>query len=143
LAEATDLWVEAWARTYPDIDFEARRVWFVERIVDLRDRGATALCAFDAADGRMAGFITLEAGHIDQLAVAVQAWGSGAASVLLSEAKRRCEDLALDVNRDNARAVRFYEREGFRRIGEGASAQSGLGTWRYEWRRTAEISPSS
>lgn len=121
----------------PAIDFEARRAWFVGRMVGLRDSGATILCAFDASDGRMAGFITLEnGGHIDQFAVAVHAWGTGAAVALLNEIKRMSAGgaLTLDVNQDNKRAVRFYEREGFRRVGEGRNAASGAATWRYQWR---------
>ncbi len=119
----------------PAIDFEARRVWFVDHIVALQARGADITCAFDAADGRMAGFVTHEKpGHIDQLCVAVEAWGSGAAPVLLNAVKRLSGgSLILDVNQDNARAVRFYEREGFRRLGEGRNPSSGLATWRFEW----------
>jgi putative acetyltransferase len=41
----------------------------------------------------------------------------------------------VDVNQDNPRAVRFYEREGFRRLHEGVNPNSGLRTWRLEWRR--------
>jgi putative acetyltransferase len=137
LPEASDLWVEAWARTMPEIHFEARRAWFVDRMVALSGSGATILCAFDALEGRMAGFITLEKrGHIDQFAVAPHVWGTGAAAALLNEGKRLSGGvpLALDVNQDNARAVRFYEREGFRRMGEGRNASSGLATWHYRWR---------
>lgn len=136
LSEATDLWVEAWARTMPDLDFQARRAWFVAHIAQMRDRGAEFICAFDADDGHMAGFITHEKpGQIDQFAVAARDWGSGAAAALLDEAKRLSAggSLMLDVNQDNPRAVRFYEREGFNRVGEGRNQSSGLATWRYEW----------
>ena len=40
---------------------------------------------------------------------------------------------ALDVNQANARAVRFYEREGFRKVGEGVNPVSGLETLAMEW----------
>ncbi|NOT41343.1 MAG: GNAT family N-acetyltransferase [Alphaproteobacteria bacterium] len=136
LPEATDLWVEAWTRAMPGTGFEARRVWFVDRLAQLNDGGATILCAFDVLDGRMAGLITLETdGHIDQLAVAVHVWGSGAATALLNEVKRMHAGgpLTLDVNQDNARAVRFYEREGFRRVDARRNATSGLPIWRYQW----------
>lgn len=136
LPEAIDLWVEAWARTMPDLDFQARRAWFVAHIAQLRDRGAEVICAFDAADGHMAGFITHEKpGHIDQFVVGVRDWGSGAAAALLDTAKNLSVggSLSLDVNQDNPRAVRFYEREGFDRVGEGRNPASGLATWRYEW----------
>lgn len=136
LAEATALWVEAWTRTMPGVDFHARREWFVIHIAQMRDRSADIICAFDAADGHMVGFITHEKpGYIDQFAVAVRDWGSGSAAVLLDEAKRLSAggSLTLDVNQDNLRAVRFYEREGFSRVGDGRNATSGLATWRYRW----------
>jgi putative acetyltransferase len=136
LPEATDLWVDAWSRAMPAIDFEARRAWFVDRIGALRANGAAVTCAFDVRDGRMVGFVTLESdGHIDQLAVGVHAWGSGAVGVLLDALKRRAARLYLDVNQDNARAVRVYEREGFRRGSPGVNSASGLATGRYEWQR--------
>jgi putative acetyltransferase len=93
------------------------------------------VCAFDVADGSMAGFVTLdEGGHVDQLASATSAWGRGAAKALLDESKRRSPRLHLDVNQENPRAVRFYEREGFQRTGAGVNPVSGRATWRYMWR---------
>ena len=134
MPEAVDLWVAAWSRAMPEIDFEARRAWFVDHLAALRGKGCDIICAFRSSNGEMAGFITHEKpGQIDQLCVAVDAWGSGAAGVLLNEVKRLSGGhLALDVNRDNPRAVRFYEREGFCRVGQ-AHSPSGLATWRYEW----------
>jgi putative acetyltransferase len=84
----------------------------------------------------MAGFVTLdiESGHIDQLAVAPAFWSKGAAKALLDHAKRQSDGvLRLDVNQDNPRAVRFYEREHFRRRTAAANPMSGMKTWRYEW----------
>lgn len=118
------------------LDFHARREWFGAHIGQMRDRGADIICAFDAADGHMVGFITHEKpGYIDQFAIAVRDWGSGSAAALLDEAKRLSAggSLMLDVNQDNPRAIRFYEREGFSRVHEGRNATSGLATWRYEW----------
>lgn len=139
LPEAVDLWVEAWSNAMPGIDFEARRAWLVDRLAAMLEQGVSIACAFDASDGRMAGFITRSAdGHIDQLVAGVHAWGAGAACMLLDEAKRQCGgELYLDVNQDNARAVRFYEREGFRRAGAGHNSASGLATWQYRWQRGA------
>ena len=135
LPEAADLWIAAWTRAMPAIDFEARRAWFVDHVVALQARGADIVCAFSAADGRMVGFVTHEKpGNVDQLCVAADAWGSGAATALLNAVKRLSGgSLSLDVNQDNARAVRFYEREGFRRVRAGLNPSSGLATWRYEW----------
>jgi putative acetyltransferase len=40
----------------------------------------------------------------------------------------------LDVNQSNKRAVRFYERAGFVRIGDGVNSRSGAATHLYEWK---------
>ena len=135
LPELTDLWIESWIAAMPDIDFEARRVWFVDHLTALRDRGAEVTCAFDGRTGTMAGFITMDraSGHIDQLAVAPAYWGEAAATALLQYIKRPAAHLHLDVNQDNPRAVRFYEREGFRRTAAGINPNSGRKTWRFEW----------
>lgn len=145
LPELVDLWIDAWARTMPSMDFEARRAWFVDHVTSLVDDGARACLAFDPANGSMVGFVTLEphTGHVDQLVVGVGYWGQGCAAALLAwaraEAQRSgCERLWLDVNQDNPRAVRLYEREGFRRVHEGVNPNSGLRTWRYEWRRGSD-----
>lgn len=136
LTEMSDLWVASWAHAMTGIDFEARRSWFVDHVVQLRARGAAIVCAFTVADGGMAGFITLDSrGFIDQFAAATVAWGRGAATALLDDAKRRSAHLQLEVNQENPRAVRFYEREGFRRTGAGVNAASGRPTWRYAWER--------
>jgi putative acetyltransferase len=53
----------------------------------------------------------------------------------MDEAKRISPSLIrLDVNQINGRAVRFYEREGFMRAGEGVNKHSGAPTWLYEWK---------
>lgn len=137
--EAVDLWVEAWSRTMPVIDFEVRRAWLVDHLSALLAQGVAVVCALDAEDGRMAGFIARDpSGHIDQLVVGVHAWGVGAGRMLIDDAKHASNgELHLQVNQDNLRAVRFYEREGFRRIGASVNPASGLATWRYRWRRGA------
>lgn len=142
LPELVDLWIDAWSRTMLAIDFEARRAWFVDHLVSMIDAGTQVCLAFDPANGSMAGFMTLEphTGHVDQLAVSVRYWGTPCASELLAWARAEvhrcgCDRLWVDVNQDNPRAVRVYEREGFRRLHEGINPISGLRTWRYEWRR--------
>jgi putative acetyltransferase len=120
----------------PAIDFETRRVWFADRLSALRDGGVAITCVFDTTNGDMAGFITLDlkSGHIDQIAVAPGHWGSSAAGTLIAGAKSRAQGrLTLEVNQDNARAVRFYEKQGFHRRAAGVNPNSGLKTWTYEW----------
>jgi len=136
LPELTDLWAAAWAKAMPTIDFDARRAWLVERVDQLRAQGCEVICALDAATGKMAGFITIDpsSGHIDQLASAPRYWSRGAAAELLEETKRRAtRALTLEVNQDNARALRFYEKHGFRRRAAGVNPNSGLKTWHYVW----------
>lgn len=137
LPELTDLWVAAWNKAMPAIDFETRRSWFVDHLIAMHDRGVEVMCAFDPANGDMAGFITLEvaSGHIDQLAVAPAYWSREAADALIAHAKSRAPGaLRLEVNQDNPRAVRFYEKNGFHRRAVGMNPTSGLKTWRYEWK---------
>jgi putative acetyltransferase len=135
LPELVDLWIESWQQTMPAIDFEARRSWFVDHLNGLRDSGGQVVCAFDAG-GAMAGFVTIDpaAGLLDQIAVATCHWGSSVARALLDEAKRRSPaKVWLDVNQDNTRAVRFYEKNGFIREAASVNPRSGLKTWRYRW----------
>lgn len=118
----------------PAIDFEARRGWFVDHMAKLKTRGDAVTCAFDAANGTMAGMVTVDdSGYIDQLAVSPAYWGKGAAETLLAALKGKAKPLRLEVNQDNPRAVAFYEKQGFTRRAAGVNPSSGLKTWRYEW----------
>lgn len=120
----------------PQIDFEARRAWLRDHLSGLEASGFQTICAFDT-QGIMLGFVTVcpKTHDLAQLAVTPDAWGSGLASQLLAEARRLSpQALVLDVNVDNPRAIRFYQREGFVRTGEGVNALSGLKTLRMEWR---------
>jgi putative acetyltransferase len=137
LPELVDLWVESWSEVYDGIDFDARRGWFVDHIGAWTGAGGLCLAAFDGADGAMAGFILHKAdeGHLDQLCVRRDRKGRGVAPALMAEAKRLSPDgVHLDVNAMNLRAIRFYEREGFVKTGEGVSPTSGLPIFRYRWR---------
>lgn len=111
------LWVEVWSQTYPTIDFEARRAWFRARLVDFMEERVAVIVAEER--GELLGLVTIDpiTGWLDQMAVRAQARGTGVASVLMAEAKRVGPSrITLDVNADNLRAIRFYEREGFRLV---------------------------
>jgi putative acetyltransferase len=136
-AELIELWLAAWAATYPQVDFETRRDWFAEHLALLQTQGCTTLAARDGV-GKLAGFVIFNAvsGWLDQFAVHPDAFGAGISRALMREAKRLAPGfLQLDVNADNARAVAFYEREGFRRTGEGVNPNSGAQTLSMEWRQ--------
>ena len=128
LEALADLWVASWAEAMPQIDFRARRAWLLDHVKTLEAQGALTFCALDA-EGRRLGFATVdpESGVLDQIAVAPQAKGAGAARALILKARATSRaPLRLDVNRDNPRALRFYLREGFVVEGEGVNPRSGL-----------------
>ena len=134
--EMLDLWVESWTATMPDIDFTARREWFAAHLDMLRATGARVIGACDPDDA-LFGFVAIDPSTrvLDQLVVARRAFGKGVAALLIAEARRLCPDrIALSVNAANARARRFYAREGFVVTGESVNARSGLPTLIMEWR---------
>ncbi len=156
-----DVWVASWRATYPEIDFEARRDWLMRHVRDLEAVGGVTLCLFDAGstldhaafgqnrpnaedvidskslERALAGFVVINPadGWLDQICVAPDRFGAGLGASLLSAARNISPNLIrLDVNADNLRAIRFYERDGFSRVGRGANTLSGRETIMMEWR---------
>jgi putative acetyltransferase len=132
---AIELWRRTWQQAYPEIDFTARLDWWRQRWREELVPAATITLA--EADGRMAGFVTVDPRtfDLDQLVVAPEAWGRGIASALLVEAKRISPaGLDLHVNKDNARAIRFYEKHGFVICGEALNWRSGAPVHKMSWR---------
>jgi putative acetyltransferase len=132
-----DMWVASWSEAMPQIDFEARRGSFTQILSDLSADGYHLLGTFNGI-GAMVGFVALkpETGHLDQICVAADQKGSGHALVLLNAAKSLGPGvLTLTVNQANPRAIRFYERNGFVRTGEGVNPRSGLPVSHYRWQR--------
>jgi putative acetyltransferase len=131
------LWVAAWRDVFPLIDFPARAPWFAGHLDGCLAKGATLTLAEDAQG--LAGFALFDAasGEMDQLCVAPRAQGAGAARALMAALKQASPRIALAVNRDNPRALRFYEREGFRVTGESVNPRSGLPVLAMEWTREA------
>ena len=129
LAPLADLWVASWQEAMPAIDFAARWAWISAVLAN----PANTTLVFER-DGSALGFAILEGALLHQLVVARAAKGSGVAVALVAAVKAQAPGgLALEVNQDNPRAVRFYLREGFRRTGEGRNAGSGLATWHMRW----------
>ena len=139
LAPLADLWVAAWQMVMPQIDFAARRAWLITCVKDIEAQGGTTVCAYDATN-EVAGFFLLDLNraYLEQIVVAPPLSGSGLARLLIGEAQRLCpHGLTLDVNADNLRALRFYEKAGFRRGEPGVNPVSGLATWRMHWQSVA------
>jgi putative acetyltransferase len=131
---AIALWLRTWQETYPDIDFTARLAWWRERWRSELVPQTQIVVAENA--GGMVGFVTVDpiTLYLDQIVVAPEAWGSGAAEALIEQARRMSpHGLDLQVNQDNARAIRFYEKQGFLITGEDRNASGRLTFW-MKWR---------
>jgi len=132
---AIELWRRTWQHSYPAIDFSARVDWWRQRWRDELVPVATITVAESA--GTMVGFVTVDRsnGYLDQIVVAPEAWGCGVAEALIGEAKRLSPTgLDLLVNTDNARAIRFYDKQGFVNAGSASNPTSGRPVYRMIWR---------
>ena len=133
-----DMWVAAWQAAYPAIDFSARRDWARAHIAELKRTGSHALVA--ACGGRIVGALVVDpaTGYLDQIVVASEFQGRGIGEVLLARARAIApEGLELNVNQDNARAIRFYEKQGFAVTGEDVNPRSGAPIFKMSWRPAA------
>ena len=130
---AITLWQRTWQLAYPGIDFAARVPWWRERWRKELVPSAAIIVAEQA--GELVGFVTIDDnGYLDQLVVVPEHWGSKLADALVDEAKLRSPGgVTLLVNRDNARAIRFYERNGFVQAGEDVNPTSGRPVLRMAW----------
>jgi putative acetyltransferase len=132
---AIDLWRRTWQAAYPHIDFATRVAWWRKRWRSELVPQAQIMVA--EMDGVMEGFVTVDpkSGYLDQIVVAPEFWGSNVATMLLDRAKRISPArLDLLVNKDNARAIRFYEKRGFVLAGDGANTVSGRPVHKMKWR---------
>lgn len=132
---AIALWQRTWQATYPDIDFAARVPWWRERW--RTELVPTAEIAIAEAEDAMVGFVTvdLRSRYLDQIVVAPEFWGQDLGRTLIDEAKRLSPTgLDLHVNQDHARAIRFYEKQGFAKAAPDANPISGRPTWLMNWR---------
>jgi GNAT superfamily N-acetyltransferase len=87
--------------------------------------------------GAIVGMMAVEPGVLDQLYVRPDRLGEGIGRRLLDVARDRSPDgLTLYTFQDNARARRFYERNGFvaEWFGDGSTNEEGQPDVRYVWR---------
>jgi putative acetyltransferase len=131
---AIELWRATWQQAYPAIDFTARVAWWRERWRNELVANAAIIVA-EQADA-LVGFVTIDGtGYLDQLVVGPDHWGSPLATSLVDEAKRLSPNgVTLLVNKDNARAIRFYERNGFGHAGEDVNPTSGRAVLKMRWK---------
>ena len=131
---AIELWRATWQQAYPAIDFNARVAWWRERWRNELVPNAAIIVAEQAQT--LIGFVTIDgSGYLDQLVVSPGHWGSKLAGALVDEAKHLSPGgVTLKVNKDNARAIRFYERNGFEHAGEDVNPTSARPVLRMTWR---------
>jgi len=132
---AIELWRRTWLQAYPRINFNARVDWWRQRWCEELVPTATIVVAETAAG--LIGFVTVDPKtfDLDQIVVAPEAWGLGVAAALMTKAKRISPaGLDLHVNKDNWRAIRFYEKQGFVISGEAINWRSGAPVHRMSWR---------
>jgi GNAT superfamily N-acetyltransferase len=103
----------------------------------VRDRLIPTLETWVVVDGeRVVALMTLAPGWIEQLYVAPDRLGEGFGGRLVTLAKeRQPAGLTLWTFQVNARARRFYERNGFVAVelGDGSTNEEGQPDVRYEW----------
>jgi putative acetyltransferase len=130
---AIALWQETWQQAYPEIDFAARVAWWRERWRSELVPNAAIIVA--EQENALVGFVTIDGqGYLDQLVVSPDRWGSDLANALVKEAKRLSPGgVTLLVNKDNARAIRFYKRNGFVHAGEDVNPTSGRPVLKMAW----------
>jgi putative acetyltransferase len=130
---AIELWRQTWQQAYPSIDFAARVAWWRERWRNELVAKARIIVAEQGCE--LAGFVTIDvSGYLDQLVVATAHWGSPLGRMLVDEAKLLSPGgITLLVNNDNARAIRFYARNGFVPAGEDVNPTSGRPVLKMIW----------
>jgi putative acetyltransferase len=134
-AAAIELWRRTWQKAYPHIDFASRVDWWRTRWRGELVPQTTITVA--EMDGVMEGFVTVDpkTGYLDQIVVAPEFWGSNVATMLVDAAKRISPArLDLLVNKDNERAISFYEKHGFTYAGEDVNPVSGRPVNKMTWR---------
>lgn len=148
IAPLAQLWYDAWQDAHAEIvPAELARHRTLE---DFRQRLEAGLARVRVTGpvGAPSGFCVVKGDELDQLFVAHSARGQGAAAALIDDAESRIAAagfatgwLACAIG--NARAARFYEKRGWRRVGNMISRLEipgglfHLEVWRYEKRLRA------
>jgi ribosomal protein S18 acetylase RimI-like enzyme len=136
-----DTWHEAHAHLVPA---ELTRLRTLENFRE-RLKAALSQVRVTGPPGEPVGFCIVKGDELDHLFVSAAARGSGAAAALVADAEIRLAQAGVETAWlacaiGNERAARFYEKCGWRRVGnfehlaETAQGQFPLKVWRYEKR---------
>lgn len=130
-----DVWLASWRATFefppahPDEDV---RRWLREEMLPRHETWVAA----DRADGRVVALMALSESMVEHLYVVPERIGQGVGQRLLDLAKeRRPTGLELHCFQVNARARRFYERNGFEQVafGDGSGNMERQPDVLYRW----------
>ena len=86
-------------------------------------------------DREIWGFIGLNGAYIEGIFVSSEMQSRGIGKHLLDFVKTKKTELRLNVYRKNMRAIRFYQREGFKILREGMDEATGEKDYEMTWRR--------
>jgi ribosomal protein S18 acetylase RimI-like enzyme len=149
LEASFDVWRRAWASAVPDYDIDGMlpgwRRQFAEELLPRRIVLA-AETVDGAADPVLAGFAVFDPVRrwLDQLVVDPDRHRAGIGRLLIGTVGALAGgDIRFRVLKDNAGALRFYDRLGARREGEGLSPNSGWPCWLYVWTPPAGTAPAA
>ena len=123
MAPAADLWHRGWHLAHAGHVPEGLTAARPLAAFHERTPGRVADTTVTEVDGMLAGFIMIAGDELEQLFVDPAQLGSGVAAPLLAEAERQIAaagyaEAWLAVVAGNARARRFYEKHGWRDVGE-------------------------
>jgi ribosomal protein S18 acetylase RimI-like enzyme len=135
-----DAVAEVWMRSWLSVGIETPTEWLLknlrERIPKEVENGWSLYVADDG--GRVAAMLAfrLRDGYLDQLFIAPEYQSKGLGKRLLGFTREHLPDeIWLRCVRENERAWRWYEREGFVFEQEQLDANSGLTMKYYRWTR--------
>ena len=86
-------------------------------------------------DREIWGFIGLNGAYIEGIFVSGEMQSRGIGKRLLDFVKTKKTELRLNVYQKNMRAIRFYQREGFKILREGMDEATGEKDYEMTWRR--------
>ena len=88
--------------------------------------------------GKIQGFVGLQDAYIAGIFVSNEFRSKGIGKRFIDFIKGRKDRLCLQVYQRNARAIRFYQREGFRIQNEGMDEHTGEKDYTMVWERKRE-----
>lgn len=136
--QITRVWMDSWVSTGLEDASEALLARLRERVTTEAAKGWSLYVADD--NGKLAAMLALHLpdNYLDQLFVAPEYQGSGLGRRLLAFTRQQMpEEIWLRCVRENEKAWRWYEREGFVFEKEELEPKNGFTMRYFRWRKSA------